>query len=139
MNKLLDSVKKETWLFSDDEINLKYIDMQNNPKKYTSSSIDYVPLYLYKDKGILTKKEYKSEILNYLYETSINSKEKINSVLKEFENSFYDDYNEAMENKTTFYHAVQTRRHILMSFLTYKPVEGFDTDLDNLEDDDSDF
>ena len=137
MYTILEHVKDETWLFTDDQINSKIKDMTINPDKYDDHhSAGYVILYLYEDKKSLTKEEYTSEILNYINYWSRDSKEKIDKVLKMLEKEFYNDYNDALQNKTTFYHAIQMRRNIIMSFLSYKPTKHYEDDIDiDLEDD----
>ena len=135
---ILEKVKQGTWLFTDEQIFNKILDMKTHPDNYNDNGTDgeYIILYLYKDKNSLTKEEYKSEILNYINYWSRDSKEKINEVLKKWEKEFYNDYNDALQNKTTFYHAVQTRRNIIMSFLNYKHIEDsllFNNNFDEID------
>ena len=143
---LLNKIKQGTWLFTDNQIKNKILDMQSHPEKYNDNGTDagYIILYLYKDKGNLSKEEYKSEILNYINYWSRDSEEKIKKVLTNYKPFFYEDYENAIQNKISFYHAVENCRYQLMSKLHYKFIEDSllfsNTELDDLEeDDDPDF
>ena len=138
---LLDKIKQGTWLFTDKQINDKILDMQQHPDIYNNNGTDagYIILYLYEDKGKLSKEEYKSEILNYINYWSDDSEEKIKRVLDDYAPFFYEEYEDAVQDKTSFYHAVESCRYKLMSHLRYKFIEDSllfyeDTELDDLED-----
>ena len=143
---LLDKIKQGTWLFTDKQIKNKILDMQQHPDKYNDNGTNagYIILYLYQDKGKLSKEEYKSEILNYINYWSEDSEEKIKKVLDNYAPFFYEEYEDAIQNKTSFYHAVESCRYQLMLCLHYKFIEDsllFNEDIDfgDLEDDDFDF
>ena len=133
---LLSKIKLNTFIFTDKEI-------QNKINAISNQNSDTIILQiireLYEDKGIITKDEYKKEIIDYLYANSDSSSEKIEQLLDKNKNNFYDYYDLAIKGEKTFYHAVFIFRNSLMSFLHYKPVENFDTDLYDLEDDDPNF
>jgi len=121
MTDLFKLVKLETFIFTDTQIKDKIIQL-NNSVKYKITELDVV-FELYKDKGNITQEEYTTEITQYLYNNCFDSKDKINSVIEENKSWFYDQYNEAVNNKKIYYHAVQYCRNQLSGFLRLKPVE----------------
>ena len=131
MTDLFKLVKLETFIFTDTQIKDKIIQL-NNSVKYKITELDVV-FELYKDKGIITKEEYTTEIIQYLYNNCFDSKDKINSVIEENKSWFYDQYDEAVNNKKIYYHAVQYCRNQLSGFLRLKPFEGND-DEDDIDD-----
>ena len=118
MNDLLQEVKKETWLFTDEEIINQINEMNNNNKsKYRLIDAEYVALYLYKNKGIISKEEYKIDVMNYLYDRSLDSKNEIDEIILKDLDWFYKYYNETKNND--YYHAVQYARTNLIHLLHY--------------------
>lgn len=131
MDNLLTQIKLNTFIFTDEEIKNKL----NKVIKDNSNSIVLQTIReLYEDKGFITKEEYKKEIIDYLYANSDSSTEKIENLLDDYKDSFYDYYDLAVKGEKTFYHAVFIFRNSLMSFLHYKSIENLDNDLDILED-----
>ena len=66
MNKeLLDKVKENTWIFTDEEIIVEYNKMQSYDLLYDTMKQDpnYITLYLYRTKHI-TKEMYTTEVMN---------------------------------------------------------------------------
>lgn len=126
MDNLLTQIKLNTFIFTDEEI--------KNKLTTNNSIVLQTVRELYDDKGFITKEEYKKEIIDYLYANSDSSTEKIENLLDEYKDSFYDYYDLAVKGEKTFYHAVFIFRNSLMSFLHYKPIENLDNDLDILED-----
>lgn len=129
MDNLLTQIKLNTFIFTDEEIKNKL-----NRLTINNSIVLQTIRELYEDKGFITKEEYKKEIIDYLYANSDSSTEKIENLLDEYKDSFYDYYDLAVKGEKTFYHAVFIFRNSLMSFLHYKPIENLDNDLDILED-----
>lgn len=117
MNELLNKVKEETWLFTDEQINNKIIELQNMPNRYFKVNEGYVALYLYKDKGILTKEEFKSEVMNYLYLKSLDPKEEVDRVINKNMYWFYTWFDKVENND--YFHAVQWARNNMLSLLHY--------------------
>ena len=117
INILINEVKQKTWLFTDEEIKNKIIEMKKEPKKYFSISPGYVTLFLYKDKGTLSKEEFTSEVMNYLYEYSLDSKEEIDKIVKNNMDLFYTWFNDIENND--YFHAVQWTRDNMISLLHY--------------------
>ena len=78
----------------------------------------YVVLFLYKDKGTLSKEEYTSEVINYLYQESLDSKEDIDKTINKNLKWFYEYYEEALKDND-FFHAVQAARNNMISLLHY--------------------
>lgn len=132
MNDLVLLVKRCTNLFTNEQI-VNKIKQLNNIETHTITRLDVLHS-LYKDKGFFTKEEYASEIMYYLYTNSTDSKNKVDSVVSENKNWFYDQYNNAINNKKSFYYAVYWTRSALMSFLHEKEFP-IDDDLEDLEDD----
>ena len=129
MKSLINEIKLNTFIFTDEEIKNKL-----NKLTTDNSIVLQTVRELYEDKGFITKEEYKKEIIDYLYANSDSSTEKIENLLDEYKDSFYDYYDLAVKGEKTFYHAVFIFRNSLMSFLHYKPIENLDNDLDILED-----
>ena len=121
MTDLFNLVKLKTFIFTDTQIKDKIIQL-NNSVKYKITELDVV-FELYKDKGIITKEEYITEITQYLYNNYFDSKDKINSVIEEYRFLCDEQYDEAVNNKKIYYHAVQYCRNQLSDFLRLKPVE----------------
>jgi hypothetical protein len=115
---LFDKVKQETFIFTNDQI-LNKIEQLNNTVTYKLTELDVV-FDLYEDKQTLTKEEYRTEIIQYLYVNSSSPKTVIDKVLIDNKDWFYEQYDEAINNKTIYYHAVQQCRHELMNFLQPK-------------------
>ena len=88
-----------------------------NLQKDKKNNLDYVVLYLYKDKGTLSKEEYTSEVMNYLYQESLDSKEIIDKTINENLIWFYDYYNNVKDND--YYHMIQRARNNLLSLFHY--------------------
>ena len=116
-NDLLQEVKKETWLFTDEEIINQINEMNNNKSKYRLIDAEYIVLYLYKNKGIISKDEYKIDVMNYLYDRSLDSKDEIDEIILKDLDWFYKYYNETKNND--YYHAVQYARTNLIRLLHY--------------------
>ena len=129
MKNLINEIKLNTFIFTNEEIKNKL-----NKLTTDNSIVLQTVRELYEDKGFITKEEYKKEIIDYLYANSDSSTEKIENLLDEYKDSFYDYYDLAVKGEKTFYHAVFIFRNSLMSFLHYKPIENLDNDLDILED-----
>lgn len=136
MNNLLSEIKLNTFIFTDKEIKNKINEVS---KQNSKAVVLQIIRELYEDKGFITKEEYKKEIIDYLYTNSDSSLEKIEHILNENKNNFYDYYNLAIKDEKTFYHAVFIFRNSLMSFLHYKSTNNSNTDLDDLEDETLDF
>ena len=117
MNELLNRVKEKTWLFTDEQIINKINEMRADKIKYRVVDEGYVALYLYKDKGNLTKEEYKSEVMNYLYLRSLDSKEEIDQIIDKNMDWFYTWFNELEDND--YFHAVQAARSNMLHLLHY--------------------
>lgn len=117
--ELIESVKKQTWLFTDKEIIEEFNKMQNYDFLFEGMKNDagYTTLYLYKNKGSVTKEEYTSEVMNYLYQESLDSKEEIDKIVNKNLDWFYS-YFEDVEN-TDYFHAVQFARNTMLSLLHY--------------------
>ena len=118
MNDLVQEVKKETWLFTDEEIINQINEMNNNKSKYRLIDAEYVALYLYKNKGIISKDEYKIDVMNYLYDRSLDSKDEIDEIILKDLDWFYEYYEDALEDND-YYHAVQYARTNLIRLLHY--------------------
>lgn len=129
MKNLINEIKLNTFIFTDEEIKNKL-----NKLTTDNSIVLQTVRELYEDKGFITKEEYKKEIIDYLYANSDSSTEKIENLLDDYKDSFYDYYDLAVKGEKTFYHAVFIFRNSLMSFLHYKSIENLDNDLDILED-----
>ena len=112
MNELLNKVKQETFLFSNEEI-------ENKIKETNQDDAEYIALYLYKDKKTLTKEEFIKEIREYLYIKCFDTKERIDKELQSKSNYMDIYYNEVINGKNDYYHAVQKGRNHLLHFLTY--------------------
>ena len=78
----------------------------------------YVVLFLYKDKGTLSKEEYTSEVINYLYQESLDSKEEIDRIINKNLKWFYQYYEKALKDND-YFHAVQAARNNMLSLLHY--------------------
>ena len=117
MNELLNKVKEETWLFTDEQIINKINEMRADKTKYRVVDEGYVALYLYKDKGILTKEEFKSEVMNYLYLKSLDPKEEVDRVINNNMYWFYTWFDKVENND--YFHAVQWARNNMLSLLHY--------------------
>ena len=120
MNKeLLDKVKEDTWIFSDEEIINEYNKMQNYDLLYDTMKQDpgYITLYLYRTKPI-TKEMYTTEVMNYLYKYSLDSKEEIDRIINKNLSWFYEYYEEALKDND-YFHAVQYARNNMISLLHY--------------------
>ena len=126
---LFDKVKQETFIFTDEQITNKIQHLNN--KHSNCMELD-IMFDLYKDKQILTKDEYRIEIVQYLYVNSSSPKTLIDKVLIDNKDWFYEQYDEAINNKTIYYHAVQWCRHELMNFLQpkYNQPDEYDEDDD---------
>ena len=116
---LINEVKKETWLFSDEDIINEYNKMQTCDYLFDGMKQDpgYVVLFLYKDKGTLSKEEYTSEVMNYLYQESLDPKEDIDKIIDRNLKWFYEYYEKVKNND--YFHAVQTSRNNMLSLLHY--------------------
>ena len=142
---IFEKVKQETFIFTDNQIKEKIKLISNiGACDYTISKVERyekpideidITFYLYKDKGNLTKEEYTKEVIQYLYANSIDSKDKIDSVVEKNKSWFYEQYNEAINGNQLYYHAVQHIRHELMGFLNPKPYKYDENELDDLVDD----
>ena len=91
--------------------------MQANKTKYRVVDEGYVALYLYKDKGSLTKEEYKLEVMNYLYLRSLDSKEEIDQIINKNMYWFYTWFDRLEDND--YFHAVQAARTNMLHLLHY--------------------
>lgn len=107
-------IKQETFLFTDEQIMSK-IDI------YKTEDPVKIMFYLYKDLDSITKKEYFTEVTQYLYTNCIESKDKIDTVIQNNFSWFYNQYDKAVNGETSYFHAVQSCRNQLMGFLHYKP------------------
>lgn len=118
-NELLQQVKKNTWIFSDEEIIAEYNKMQHYDLLYEhmKQSPNYITLYLYRTKPI-TKEMYTTDVMNYLYKNSLDPKEKIDEVIKKNLDWFYQYYDDALEDND-YYHAVKYARNNMISLLHY--------------------
>lgn len=135
MNTLFERIKRRTFIFTDEQINNK---IQQLNDKHSNCMDLFIIRHLYEDKQILTKDEYRTEIIEYLYANSINSKTKIDEVLINNKDWFYDQYNLALNKEPIdYYYAVQHCRHELMNFLQPKhnPLDKDDNEDDDLLDD----
>ena len=119
MNNLIKKVKEQTWLFTEEQIRNKIIDMQAHHEDYFAINDEYITLYLYKDKKTLTKEEFIKEIREYLYIKCFDTKERIDKELQSKSNYMDIYYNEVINGKNDYYHAVQKGRNHLLYFLTY--------------------
>ena len=121
MNNIINEVNKITSLFSDEDIINEYNQMQNNDTltQDMKNNPRYIALYLYNHKGNLTKEEYKIEVMNYLYQKSLDSKDVIDKTINDNQDAFYDWYESALHNKITFFHAVQYTRNSFLHLLHY--------------------
>ena len=130
MNDIFDKVKQETFIFTDEQI-LNKIEHLNITVTYKLTELDVV-FDLYEDKQILTRDEYRTEIVQYLYVNSSSPKRVIDKVLIDNKDWFYEQYDEVINNKTIYYHAVQQCRHELMNFLQpkYNQPDEYDEDDD---------
>ena len=119
-NELLQQVKENTWIFTDEEIINEYNKMQTYDYLFDGMKQDpgYVVLFLYKDKGTLSKEEYTSEVINYLYQESLDSKEDIDKTINKNLKWFYEYYEEALKDND-FFHTVQAARNNMISLLHY--------------------
>lgn len=119
LKDLIDEVKQQTWLFTDEEIVEEYHKIQTYDYLFEEMKQDsgYVTLFLYKDKGILSKKEYTSEVMNYLYKNSLDSREEIDRIINKNLKWFYEYYEEVKDND--YFHAVQAARSNMLSLLHY--------------------
>ena len=120
MNKeLLNKVKENTWIFIDEEIIAEYNKMQNYDLLYEhmKQSPNYITLYLYETKPI-TKEMYTTEVMNYLYKKSLDSKEEIDRIINKNLKWFYQYYEEALKDND-YYHAVKYARNNMISLLHY--------------------
>lgn len=118
---LINGVKKETFLFSDAEINQAIEDMKtdsdlNDTQREMAS---YVVLYCYKNKGTITKEEYDKDVKEYLYSISMDSKEVIDKIIDKNKEWFNSYYNDAVDGLITYFHAVQHARNNMMSLVRY--------------------
>lgn len=131
---LFDKVKQDTFIFTDEQI-LNKIEQLNITVTYKLNELDVV-FDLYEDKQILTKDEFITEIVQYLYTNSSSPKSKIDEIIKTYQSDYYNEYNNAIENKQSYYDAVYKGRHNLMSLLQpkYNPLDEYDED-DDLPDD----
>lgn len=118
-NDLLQQVKENTWLFTDEEIIAEYNKMQNYDLLYEhwKQSPNYITLYLYETKPI-TKEMYTTEVMNYLYKKSLDSKDEIDRIINKNLKWFYQYYEDALEDND-YYHAVKYARNNMISLLHY--------------------
>ena len=118
-NELLQQVKENTWIFTDEEIINEYNKMQTYDYLFDGMKQDsgYVVLFLYKDKGALSKEEYTSEVMNYLYQESLDPKEDIDKIIDKNLKWFYEYYEKVKNND--YFHAVQAARNNMLSLLHY--------------------
>jgi len=119
---IVDEVKKETFLFSDNQIENTITNMQNNEtlNELQKADPEYIMLYCYKDKGQLTKEEYDIEVLQYLYQHAQGTKEHINQVIDKNKDWYDSYYKDAENNNLTYYHAVQWARENMMHLFCTK-------------------
>lgn len=120
LKDLIDEVKQQTWLFTDEEIIEEYYKIQTYDYLFEEMKQDsgYVTLFLYKDKGTLSKEEYTPEVMNYLYKHSLDPKEEIDKIINKNLKWFYQYYEEALKDND-YFHAVQAARNNMISLLHY--------------------
>ena len=118
-NELLQQVKENTWIFTDEEIIAEYNKMQSYDLLYEhmKQSPNYITLYLYETKPI-TKEMYTTEVMNYLYKHSLDSKNEINRIINKNLKWFYQYYEKALKDND-YFHAVQATRNNMLSLLHY--------------------
>ena len=121
MNDLITRIKHNTFIFNDIQINNKIQQLKDS----TKHDIQYydVIFELYKDKQYLSKEEYITEITQYLYNNCFDSKDKIDSVIEEYKFLCDEQYDEAVNDKKIYYHAIQYCQNQLSGFLRLKPVK----------------
>lgn len=111
INYLVEKVKTRTWLFTDEQIKNKIIELH-------FSLYDFIIMFLYEDKGPLTKEEYTSEIMNYLYKISLDSKEEINKIMKKESEWFYKYFYDAQKDNN-YYKAVLYAQNNMKHLIHY--------------------
>ena len=118
---LINKVKKETFLFSDEEINQVIESMKTDSELNDIQKNDemYVALYCYKNKGTITKEEYDKDVKEYLYSIGMDSKEIIDEIIDNNKEWFNSYYNNAVDGLITYFHAVQRARNNMMSLVRY--------------------
>ena len=134
MNKLFEQVKRRTFIFTDEQITNKIQQLSN---EHSNCMELFIMRHLYEDKQIITKEEYRTEIVQYLYTNSSSSRTKIDKVLIDNKDWFYDEYNKVVNSESIqYYYAIQSCRNQLMNFLQpkYSPLDEDDSD-DDLPDD----
>ena len=92
-NKLIQTIQEQTWLFTDEEV-------KDIIQKYSQIYLtdDHILRIVQNSKKNMTKEEFELEIKNFAYKYSIDSKEHIDSIIKQHRSlinkKYYDITNE---------------------------------------------
>ena len=116
-NKLIQTIQEQTWLFTDEEV-------KDIIQKYSQIYLtdDHILRIVQNSKKNMTKEEFELEIKNFAYKYSTDSKEHIDSIIKQHQsliNKKYYDITNEIDDYGDFNSAIVYCRDKIMLSLNY--------------------